>query len=53
MHRVTVAYAQLKEPEEFLRRYEEVHLPLVLRVPGLERVTLSRRRALEGQAPGL
>lgn len=52
MIRVTVAYEQLDEPEDFLLRYRQVHLPLVLQVPGLDRVTLSRPRTADGGAPG-
>ena len=53
MHKLTVQYAAPESPASFDRRYGEEHVPLVRAVPGLSRFTLSRPRALGGDAPYL
>jgi uncharacterized protein (TIGR02118 family) len=46
MYRLTIEYADPADPAAFDRRYEAEHIPLVRRVPGLARFTLSRPRGL-------
>ena len=53
MHRMTVQYDAPGDPDGFERHYREVHVPLVAAVPGLRRCTLTRPRALAGDAPYL
>jgi uncharacterized protein (TIGR02118 family) len=53
MHRMTVQYDAPGDPDGFERHYRDVHVPLVAAVPGLRRFTLSRPRALAGDAPYL
>ena len=53
MHRMTVQYDAPGDPAGFERHYGEVHVPLVAAVPGLRRFTLTRPRALAGDAPYL
>ena len=53
MHRMTVQYDAPGDPDGFERHYREVHVPLVAAVPGLRRFTLTRPRALAGDAPYL
>lgn len=50
MVRMTALYRRPEDPEAFERAYFEEHLPLVRRVPGLERIEVARqRRTLMGQ----
>jgi uncharacterized protein (TIGR02118 family) len=53
MHRITIAYAAPSDPAAFDARYTDEHVPLVRRLPGLERFTLTRPRGLAGEAPYL
>lgn len=53
MHRITVQYAPPADPATFDRRYEDEHVPLVHRVPGLSRFLLSHPRGAGGSAPYL
>lgn len=48
MHRATIMYSVPDDPEEFLRRYRDEHLPLVDPVPGLRRFSWSTPRCLGG-----
>lgn len=40
--RLTVMWSTPQDPAEFDRHYQEVHIPLARKVPGLRRYTLSR-----------
>lgn len=53
MHRITIEYAAPADPAAFDRRYTEEHVPLVRRLPGLARFTLTHPRGLGGEAPYL
>jgi uncharacterized protein (TIGR02118 family) len=53
MHRITIAYAAPSDPAGFDARYAAEHVPLVRRLPGVERFTLTRPRGLTGEAPYL
>jgi uncharacterized protein (TIGR02118 family) len=53
MHRITVAYAAPSDPADFDARYTQEHVPLVRRLPGIERFTLTRPRGLAGDVPYL
>lgn len=53
MHRLTVQYDAPGDPDGFEQHYRDVHVPLVAAVPGLRRATLTRPRALGGDAPYL
>ncbi|MFI0355745.1 EthD family reductase [Actinomadura sp. 9N407] len=53
MHRLTVQYFSPADPAAFDERYESVHVPLVLVLPGLKSFTLSRPRPLGGDGPYL
>lgn len=53
MHKITVQYATPQDAAGFEERYREEHIPLVHGLPGLERFTLSKPRALSGDAPFL
>jgi uncharacterized protein (TIGR02118 family) len=53
MHRITIAYAAPSDPAGFDARYTAEHVPLVQRLPGFDRFTLTRPRGLAGEAPYL
>jgi uncharacterized protein (TIGR02118 family) len=53
VHRLTIEYATPEDPAAFDKRYDEEHVSLVHRLPGLTRFTLSRPRSLRGEAPYL
>jgi uncharacterized protein (TIGR02118 family) len=53
MHRITIEYADPADPAAFDRRYEDEHVPLVRRLPGLARFAVSRPRGLGSPAPYL
>ncbi|HET8603258.1 MAG TPA: EthD family reductase [Marmoricola sp.] len=53
MHRVTIHYATPTDPDSFEQRYRDEHVPLVHRLPGLRRFTLSHPRPMQGDAPYL
>src|SRR5258708_38510851 len=40
--KLIVIYDQLEDAEAFFKHYEEVHMPLVKRTPGLQRLVLNR-----------
>ncbi len=46
-------YTQPEDEAAFLKHYHEVHLPLVLKVPGLEKAVVSRieKNLMGGPAP--
>ncbi len=44
MVKVIVLYTKPKDQETFMRHYEEVHAPLVRKLPGLERLVVNRVR---------
>jgi uncharacterized protein (TIGR02118 family) len=48
MHRLTIQYAAPADAAEFDAHYRDVHVPLVLAVPGLRRFTMSHPRPLGG-----
>lgn len=43
--RFIVLWGTPQDPEEFNRHYQEVHIPLARKLPGLRRYTLSRNAA--------
>jgi uncharacterized protein (TIGR02118 family) len=43
--RFIVLWGTPQDPDEFNRHYQEVHIPLVRKLPGLRRYTLSRNAA--------
>lgn len=49
MHRVAVCYRSPEDPDAFERHYRQVHVPLVLAVPGLRRFTYGRSEPMGGQ----
>ncbi len=53
MHRVTITYTAPADPEAFDAHYREVHVPIALRVPGVQRFTISHPRGLGAEAPHL
>ena len=53
MHRITIQYGAPADPAAFDQHYQEVHVPLAGRIPGLRRYTVSRPRGLGGSAPYL
>ena len=53
MHRITIQYGAPADPAAFDKHYQEVHVPLAGRIPGLRRYTVSRPRGLGGPAPYL
>ena len=53
MHRLTVQYFAPADPAAFDQAYESRHVPLVRDLPGLKSFTLTRPRALGGEAPHL
>ena len=53
MHRITVQYAAPADTAAFDRRYEQEHVPLVRKLPGLARLTLSHPRGLGSDGPYL
>ena len=48
---VTVLYHQPTDPAAFDRYYEETHIPLALKIPGLRSYTVSRPGPDENGAP--
>ena len=42
MYQVTVLYNQPEDPAAFDKHYDEVHVPLVSKIPGLLRFSVSR-----------
>ncbi|MBP2366316.1 EthD family reductase [Pseudonocardia parietis] len=42
MFQVTVLYNQPEDPSAFDKYYDEVHTPLAKKLPGLQRMTVSR-----------
>jgi uncharacterized protein (TIGR02118 family) len=53
MHRITIQYGEPADAAAFDKHYQEVHVPLASRLPGLRRYTVSRPRGLGGPAPHL
>jgi len=53
MHKLTVQYCDPADTAAFDEHYREVHVPLVLKFPGLRRFTLTKPRGLGGAAPYL
>ncbi|OYQ29558.1 ethyl tert-butyl ether degradation protein EthD [Sandarakinorhabdus cyanobacteriorum] len=50
MHKMIVLYREPADPEQFLRHYHDVHLPLVAKIPGLVRSEVTRlNRTLMGE----
>lgn len=48
--RFVALYETPADPEEFLRHYHEIHIPLANRLPGLRRYTIGRdTSAIRGQ----
>lgn len=42
MYQLTVLYNQPEDPAAFDKHYDEVHIPLTAKIPGLQRFTVSR-----------
>ena len=53
MHKLTVQYCDPADTAAFDEHYREVHVPLVLKFPGLRRFTLTKPRGLGAAAPYL
>jgi uncharacterized protein (TIGR02118 family) len=53
MHKLTVHYTDPADPAVFDAHYRGVHVPLVAKVPGLRRFTLSKPRGMGAAAPYL
>lgn len=53
MHRITIEYGRPADADAFDAYYEETHVPLAERIPGLRQVALSHPRGLGGDAPYL
>lgn len=52
MYRLTVLYGHPKDPNEFDRYYEEVHLPLARQMKGLQGWTIGKcESAVPGEQP--
>lgn len=52
MYKATVLHHPPRDPAEFDRYYDEVHVPLAHRLPGLRRYTITRPEAdADGTAP--
>ncbi len=52
MYKLTAFFKKPENVEEFDKHYNEVHAPLMRKVPGLERMLVSRNlRAFAGEAP--
>jgi uncharacterized protein (TIGR02118 family) len=53
MHKLTVQYSDPADPVAFEKHYREVHVPLVGKIPGLRRFTISKPHGLGVPAPFL
>jgi uncharacterized protein (TIGR02118 family) len=53
MHKLTVQYCDPADPGVFEKHYREVHVPLVTRIPGLRRFTITKPHGLTATAPYL
>ena len=42
MVKLTALYKKPDDPDAFMRHYEEVHMPLVKRTPGLKKIVVNR-----------
>jgi len=52
MYKLIAFFTKPENVEEFDKHYDEVHAPLMRKVPGLERMLVSRNlRAFTGEAP--
>ena len=52
MYQLTALYNQPEDPAAFDKHYDGVHAPLALKLPGLQRFTISRPAAdAEGNKP--
>lgn len=52
MYKLIAYFTRPENVEEFDKHYNEVHAPLMARVPGLEKMTVCRNvRAFSGDAP--
>ncbi|MDO1481854.1 EthD family reductase [Rhodococcus ruber] len=52
MHTLAVLYGQPENLEEFYKYYEEVHLPLVRKIPGIIQTRLSQNvQSIPGSSP--
>ncbi len=52
MYKLIALFTKPDNVEEFDKHYDEVHAPLMKKVPGLERLLVSRNlRAFGGEAP--
>jgi len=50
--KLVALYKRPENPEEFDRHYAEIHAPLMNKVPGLERMELTRNiKSFGGEAP--
>jgi len=46
-----VLYTQPDDEAVFLKHYREVHLPIVRRIPGVEKVVINQGQPMRGQLP--
>ncbi|HUN35507.1 MAG TPA: EthD family reductase [Trebonia sp.] len=53
MHKLTVQYSDPADPAAFDAHYQQVHVPLAAKIPGLRRFTVSKPRGLGAPAPYL
>jgi len=53
MHKLTVQYSDPADAAEFDKHYREAHVPLVVKMPGLRRFTITMPRGLSAAAPYL
>ena len=53
MHKLTVQYTDPADPAAFDAHYRAVHVPLVAKIPGLRRFTISKPRGMGAAAPYL
>jgi uncharacterized protein (TIGR02118 family) len=52
MYKLVAFFTKPENVEEFDRHYDEVHAPLMRKVPGLQKLVVSRNlRAFSGEAP--
>ena len=50
MHKMVVLYREPADKDQFLRHYNDVHLPLVTKIPGLLKAEVTRfNRTLMGE----
>ncbi|MEV5652384.1 EthD family reductase [Nocardia sp. NPDC052254] len=50
-HRIAVCYGAPTDPAAFDDHYRSVHIPLTLKVPGLQGFTWAKCTSLDGSAP--